>query len=146
MFWFSLQRFQEYKTLLSVTWAASCHPGCPIKKWLGFKTGSSRWSALPYVNGLEFIKASALIEVCTPSLVSSAFPTVAFRIFLATWISDSETPQWTQFYLIPLLAAFSATRSWLIAWTSSLISLLPLSKFVPLWLVTSSGLPLVATS
>ena len=58
--------------------------GCPNKKWLGFKTVSSRWSAPPYVNGLEFIKASTLIEVCTPSLVGPAFPTVASRIFLAT--------------------------------------------------------------
>ena len=56
----------------SVTWAASCHPGCPNKKWLGFKTVSSRWSAPPYFNGLEFIKASTLIEVCTPSLVGPA--------------------------------------------------------------------------
>ena len=129
---------QEYKTMSSVTLAASCHPGCPNKKWLGFKTVSSRWSAPPYVNGLKFIKASTLIEVCTPSLVGPAFPTVASRIFLATWISDSETPQWTQFYLILLLAAFSAFRSRLIAWTSSLISLsLPLSKFVHygLWLL-----------
>ena len=56
----------------SVTWAVSCHPGCPNKKWLGFKTVSSRWSAPPYFNGLEFIKASTLIEVCTPSLVGPA--------------------------------------------------------------------------
>ena len=122
------------------------------KKWLGVNTGSSRGSAPSYVNGLEFINAStSLIAVCSSSSVSPAFPTIAFRVFLTTLTSDSNTPpkcdpsREFQFHLSPLLATLPTICSWSIAWTSSLSSLSAPTKFVSLSLVTSSGLPLVAT-
>ena len=100
----------------------------------------------------EFINAStSLIAVCSSSSVSPAFPTTAFRVFLATLTCDSNTPPkgdpsgGFQFYLILPLEALSAICSWSIARTSSLSSLSAPTKFVPLSLVTSSGLPLVAT-
>ena len=132
-FWISLQRFLGWNAMSSVTWGASCPPSCPTKKWLGVNTGSSRGSAPSYVNGIEFINAStSLIAVCSSSSVSLAFPTIAFRVFLTTLTSDSNTPpkcdpsRGFQFHLIPLLATLPAICSWSIVWTSSLSSLSPL--------------------
>ena len=120
----------------SVTWAANRPPGCPNKKWLGFKTGSSREWAPSYANGLEFIKASTLIAVYTPVIGKSSIFNCCLQSFF------SHLNQWLrhltvipaggfQFYLISLLASLSAILSWLIAWTSSLISL-----FAPLKVCT----------
>ena len=88
-------------------------------KWLGVNTGSSRWSAPSYVNGLEFINAStSLIAVCSSSSVSPAFPTTTFRVFFATLTSDSNTPpkcdpsRGFQFHLSPLSATLPAICSW----------------------------------
>ena len=151
-FWISLQRFLGLNAMSSVTWGASCPPSYPTKKWLGVNTGSSRGSAPSYVNGLEFINTSTFLKaVCSSSSVSPAFPTIAFRVFLASLTSDSNTPPKYDpsggflSHLIPLLTTLPVIYSWSIAWTSSLSSLSAPTKFVPLSLVTSSGLALVAT-
>ena len=71
--------------------------------------------------------------------------------FLATLISDSNTPPKCdpsggfQLHLIPSLAVLSAVCSRSIGRTSSVSSLFTPTRFVPLSLVTSSSLPLVAT-
>ena len=76
---------------------------------------------------------------------------MAFKDFLATLISDSKTPLkgepsgGFQFHFIPLLALSSTIFSWWIDWISSLSSLSAATKLLLLSLVTSYGLPLMAT-
>ena len=117
-FWISLQWFLGLNAMPSVAWGASCPPSCPTKKRLGVNTGSSHESAPWYINGLKFINAStSLIAVCSSSLVSPAFPTIAFRVSLATFTIDSNTPpkcdpsRGFRLHLIPLLATLLAICS-----------------------------------
>ena len=90
----------------------------PTKKWFGVNTGSSRGSVPSYVRGLAFIRPSTSLKtVCSSSSFSPGFPTVAFRVFLATLISDSNTPPKCEpsggfeFHLISLFAASSVILS-----------------------------------
>ena len=78
-------------------------------------------AAPSYVNGLEFIKFILPIFSSLQFFVASvspAFPTVTFRVFLATLTCDSNTPlKWDpsrgfQFHLIPLLGVLSSIYTW----------------------------------
>ena len=73
---------------------------------------------------------------------------MTFKDFLATLISDSKTPLkgepsgGFQFHFIPF---YSILFSWWIDWISSLSSLSAATKLLLLSLVTSYGLPFMAT-
>ena len=138
-------------------WGTSCPPNCPTKKWLGVNTGSSRGQLLHtsmvsslsslfyfFFSSLQFFVAS----------VSPAFPTVTFRVFLATLTCDSNTPlKWDpsrgfQFHLIPLLGVLSSICTWSLCFKK--FSELSLRSYKVCLIITcdfvrSSSGPLVAT-
>ena len=109
-FQIDLHRFLGLNPHSSATWGASCNPSWPTKKWFGVNTGSSRGSVPSYVRGIAFFRSfTSLKTVCSSSSVSPAFPTIAFRVFLATLITLISGG--FQFHLMPLFAASSVILS-----------------------------------